>query len=194
MDANINYFDLLPDEIIIIIASYLNDNDLLSIMNSSKKLKYLLRPEFEKTHTYGKFLHNVFLAFYITKNQASEVFYNTKYYKKFNVNKYCNFNKLQESNFVISRIGNIWSWKNLFLEQGTFKNIDCQCESEYCSNQKYIVDVNLRCDLLNIAIKLDMWSNFIKPKSGFKTAFNIIKNYKLINSSPYISKKFMLSS
>jgi hypothetical protein len=181
MNNNIDKFKLLPNEIIVIISHYLTDEDLLNLMKTSKYIYEILLPEFEKTFTFGKYLHDFFLAFYISNNENSPILYNTKEYQKFNIRKYCNYDKLQDSSFVISRIGNVWSWQNITLSNTTFKRITCQCESKYCSNRHFIVDVNLRLSLLNIALIVDMWTDFIKHKNGFKNAFEIIKNYKLEN-------------
>ena len=188
MNGNTDKFKLIPNELIIIISHYLTDIDMLNFMRTSKYIYEILLPEFEKTFMFGKYLHDFFLAFYISNNHNSSVLYNTKEYQKFNIRKYCNYDKLQDSPFVISRIGNVWSWQNITLSNSTFKRITCQCESKYCMNRNYIVDVNLRSSLLNIALTVDMWENFIKHKNGFKNAFRIIKNhkfenYKLENSS-----------
>lgn len=169
-------FDNLPIEMICMIIYYLSDNDLINLMLSSKYLFSLLYPEFEKTKTFGRYLHNFFLAFYLSNNENSDALHNSDYGKRFKLYKYCNFYKLQESMFVISRIGNIWSWRTMSLGDGKYKRITCQCQTEYCTGNDFLVDINLRTSLLNIAIKQDMWQVFIKSRPGFEKAFNIIRN------------------
>ena len=175
-ESQISMLHEIPCEIIYMIIYYLTDEDLKNFMLISKRMYYLLLPEFEKTKTFGRYLHNYFLAFYLSNNENSDALHNSDYGKRFNLYKYCNFYKLQESMFVISRIGNIWSWRTLPFGDGKYKRIICQCETEYCTGNDFVVDINLRTSLLNIAIKLDMWQIFIKDRPGFKKAFNIIRN------------------
>jgi len=178
MEENRESIEILPNELILIIASFLNDYDLYQLMKTSPRFYKVLCGEFEKTHTFGKFLHDFFLGFYLTKRENSVALYDSDYGKRFGfkIEKYCNFANLKDSIFVISRIGNIWSWKNASLGSiGKYKQITCQCESEYCPKDDFIVDINMRTNILSIAIKLDMWPNFLKEKPGFKKAFEIIK-------------------
>ena len=175
-ESQISMLYKMPIEMIHMIIFYLNDADLINLMLSSKYLFDLLYPEFEKTKTFGNYLHNFFLAFYLSNNENSDALHNSDYGKRFNLYKYCNFNNLQESMFVISRIGNIWSWRTMPFGGGKYKRITCQCETEYCTGNDFVVDINLRTNLLNIAIKQDMWQVFIKSRSGFKKAFDIIRN------------------
>lgn len=182
-------FDCLPDEMILAITAYLNDTDLKHFMLVSKRLYYLLYPEFEKTKTFGKYLHNFFLAFFISNNENCDALYNSDYGTRFNIKKYCDFEKLQKSIFVISRIGNIWSWRTIPVGNGKYKKITCQCESEYCPKDDYIVDINLRSHLLNIAIKQDMWSVFLKERPGFKKAFEIIKHHLIVKENDFLIKQ-----
>lgn len=167
--------EILPNEIIYMIIYYLSDIELKHLMLVSKRMYHLLYPEFEKTKTFGRYLHNFFLAFYLSNNEDSDALYNSDYAKRFNLYKYCNFYELQESFFVISRIGNIWSWNSLPFGDGKYKKITCQCDTEYCTGNDFIVDINLRTNLLNIAIKHDMWQVFIKKRPGFEKAFKLIK-------------------
>lgn len=167
----------MPNEIIYMIIYYLSDDELKNLMLVSKYLFSLLYPEFEKTKTFGRYLHNFFLAFYLSNNENIDALHNSDYTKRFDIHKYCNFNALQKSCFVISRIGNIWSWRTLPFGDGKYKKITCQCDTEYCTGNDFVVDINLRSNLLNIAIKQDMWQVFIKKRPGFEKAFKIIKNH-----------------
>ena len=189
LQVSSSVFDYLPDEMILGIIIFLNDNDLKNFMLISKRMYYLLYPEFEKTKTFGMYLHNFFLAFYISNNEESDGLQTSDYGKRFNIKKYCNFSKLQESIFVISRIGNIWSWRTIPVGNGKYKRITCQCESEYCPKNDFIVDINLRSHLLNIAIKQDMWSVFLKERPGVKKAFEIIKKDLIKKENEILRKK-----
>lgn len=182
-------FDYLPNEMILAITGFLKDTDLKHFMLVSKRLYYLLYPEFEKTKTFGKYLHNFFLAFFISNNENCDALYDSDYGTRFNIKKYCEFEKLQKSIFVISRIGNIWSWRTMPFGDGKYKKITCQCDSEYCPKNDFIVDINLRSHLLNIAIKQDMWSVFLKERPGFKKAFEIIKNHLIEKENAFLIKQ-----
>jgi hypothetical protein len=189
LQVSYSVFNYLPDEMILAITVYLNDNDLKNFMLVSKRMYYLLYPEFEKTKTFGKYLHNFFLAFFISNNENCDALHNSDYGTRFDIKKYCDFEKLQKSIFVISRIGNLWSWRTMPFGDGKYKKITCQCESEYCPKNDFIVDINLRSHLLNIAIKQDMWSVFLKERPGFKKAFELIKHDLIKKENDFLIKQ-----
>ena len=179
MENNEKSIEILPNELLLIIGKYLSDLDLSRLMKTSRRFYILLRPEFEKTMMFGNYLHNFFLGFYITNNESSDALYSSEYGQRYMIKKYCDFEKLQDSMFVISRIGDIWSWNNLPIgtERGKYKQITCKCDSKYCPKEQHIiVDINLRSSVLNIAIKQNMWPIFIKEQPGFKKAFELIKD------------------
>lgn len=172
----------LPNELIIFISRFLKDRDIQNFMSTNIKHYKALQYVFKKTHLYARFLHNYFLAFHMIGRV--DLLDKTVIGQQFSIKKYCNVSKLQNSIFVISRVGNIWSWRNISLcHNGTFKNITCNCDSKYCNNEKYNVEINLRKSTLIIAIKLNMWDKFVGNTLGFKKAFSDIKH--LFNQHPY---------
>lgn len=175
----INILDL-PEELIQMISSYLEDKDLINLMLSNKTLYYALLYVYEKTESFSRFLHNYILAFHMCNKV--DMIAQTDYGKHFKLNSYFNFNNVMdsiESLFLISRVGNIWSWKNVSMQTGCYKRILCRCQSKFCIEQQYTIEVNMRLTTFLIAIKLDMWEKFIKPVPGFRRAFKEIKNLLL---------------
>lgn len=167
----------LPEELIQLVATYLEDKDLINLMLSNKTLYYALIYVYEKTETFSRFLHNYILAFHICNKV--DMIEQTDYGKRFKLNSYFKFNNVMDSSeslFLISRVGNIWSWKNVPMQTGSYKRIMCRCQSKFCIEQQYTIEVNMRLTTFLIAIKLDMWENFIKPVPGFRRAFKEIKN------------------
>lgn len=171
----------LPTEMILTISKFLTDREIQSLMMINNKYYNALQGVFKKTHLYGRFLHNYFLAFYMCG--CISLIDKTTLGKRYAMEKYCNISKLQRSIFVISRVGNIWSWKSFSLCGGTFKHISCQCESKYCNKENYVIETNLRDSTLRIAVKQNIWEEFIKNKIGFKKAFSDIN--LLLTQYPY---------
>ena len=164
IEPNIKSIEILPNELLLIIGNYLTDYELCQLMKTSRRFYILLRPEFEKTMMFGNYLHNFFLAFYISNNETSDALYTSEYGKRYMIKEFCNFANLQNSMFVISRIGNIWSWRNLPIgnDYGKYKQIVCQCDSVYCPKKEFISVIEYlshsslsHCILLLIDIKIE---------------------------------------